>query len=156
MRYTTRFISTAAIVFSGIQLLAQPSTVNVKPLLNYDFVGDGNALKSGVNCFVITDRKEFNRFFGKSNRPDTPHFAKEMVLVLLMPKTSKDSKLSFKKVDTRAGNFIEAYCDLELYKGTLSYQFFPMALALVPKYAGVRKVNFYKDNLRLIKSVDVK
>ncbi|WP_276131874.1 hypothetical protein [Polluticoccus soli] len=156
MRYSNRFIAITAILFSSIQASAQPKLVNVKPLYNYDFVGDASDLKPGINCFVITQRKHFDKFFGKTNRPDTPHFAKENVLVLLMPETRKDSKLSFKRVDTKAGDFIEAYCNLDLYKGTVNYKFYPMALAVIPKYPGIKKVNFYNDKTRLIKSVEIK
>lgn len=156
MRYRNRFIATTAILLGSIQVFAQPKPVNVKPLHNYDFVGDGSDLKPGVNCFVITQRKHFDKFFGKSNRPDTPHFAKESVLVLLMPQTNKDSKLSFKQIDTKAGDFIEAYFYADLYKGTVNYKFYPLAMAIIPKYTGVKKVNFYNENMRLIKSVEVK
>lgn len=156
MRFRNRFIAITAIILSSRYAVAQPKPVNVKPLYNYDFVGDGADLKPGVNCFVITQRKHFDKFFGKTNRPDTPHFARENVLVLLMPQTSKDSKLSFKHIDTKAGDFIEAYCHLDLYKGTVNYKFHPMAIAIIPKYTGIKRVNFYNDNIRLIKSVEIK
>lgn len=150
-----RYLLLSAFYLFPFTLVAQPSAVNVKPLYNYDFVGDATDLKPGVNCFVITDRRYFDKFFGKSARPDTPHFTKENVLVLLMPQTNKDSKLGFKKVD-KAGDFMDAYCELELNKGKLPYKFFPVAVAVIPKYHGVRKVNFYNDTRRIIRTVEVK
>ena|ERR1044071_513407 len=155
MKQEIRYLLLFAFYLLPFALAAQPATVNVKPLLNYDFVGDASDLKPGVNCFVLTERRYFDKFFGKSNRPDTPQFSKENVLVLLMPETNKDSKLSFKRVDTKAGDFIEAYCSMDLNKGKLSYKFFPIAVATIPKYPGVKKVNFYNDHMRLIKSVEI-
>jgi hypothetical protein len=136
-------------------LHAQPTPVQVKPLYNYDFIGN-TELKPGVNCFVITNRKQMEKFFGATTRPDTPNFNKEQVLVLVVPATKKDAKLSFDKVDTKAGNFMEVYYTAKLNLGKLTYTTHPVAVCAIPKYKGVQKVNFYNSDKRLIKSVEVK
>lgn len=140
----------------SVVLYAQPLPVQVRPLYHYDFIGTGIDLKPGVNCFVITHRKQMEKFFGTTTRPDTPDFSKEQMLVMVVSETKKDAKLSFDKVDSRAGNFVEAYCTVKLNLGRLTYATYPVAVCTIPKYKGVQKVNFYNGDMRLMKSVEVK
>jgi len=136
---------------------AQPVPIKIKPLRDYYFVGQGIQLKNGINCFAITDRETFHKFFGKTNRPDTPAFATEIMLVMLMPESKQDAELKFDKVDMKAGNFIEVYCSNKLSKGRLTYSTYPIAVCTIPRYKGVAKLNFYNaGNMRLIQRVELK
>ena len=138
-------------------IYAQPTPVEIKQLLGHYYVGTRQQLKDGVNCFVITDRKDYEEFFGKTDRADTPKFSKEIMLVLLMPASKKDSKMEFKKVDMKAGDFVEAYCALDLNKGRMPYEAYPIATCVIPRYNGVKKVNFYNERgMKLIQSVPFK
>ncbi len=138
-------------------LSAQPVQVQIRPLRDYYFTGDGSQLKPGINCFAITDRQQFNKFFGKTNRPDTPAFASEIMLVMLMRESKQDSKLSFDKVDMKAGNFIEVYCSSKINKGKLTYTTYPIAVCAIPKYKGITKLNFYNyKTMKLIQTVGLK
>lgn len=138
----------------GIIANAQPVPVEIKQLSGHYYVGTRQQLKDGVNCFVITDRKDYEEFFGKTDRPDTPKFSKEVMLVLLMPASKKDSKMEFKKVDMKAGDFVEAYVSLDLNKGRMPYETYPIATCAIPRYNGVKKVNFYNEKgMKLIQSV---
>ena len=152
MRYIVYFF----LLVMPTVLYAQPTPINVKPLYHYDFVGINIDLKPGVNCFVITNHKQMEKFFGKTNRPDTPDFSKEQVLVLLVPPAKKDAKLSFDRINMKAGNFVEVYCTTKLNLGRLTYTATPVAVCTIPIYPGVEKVKFYNDDMRLIKAVDVK
>ncbi|RYE25275.1 MAG: hypothetical protein EOP51_04685 [Sphingobacteriales bacterium] len=136
---------------------AQPTPVEIRQLPNHYYIGTRQQLKDEVNCFVIADRKEYEAFFGKTDRPDTPKFSKEIMLVLLMPLSKKDSRMEFKKVDMKAGDFVEAYCALDLNKGKMPYEAYPIVTCAIPRYAGVKKVNFYNDkNMKLLESVPFK
>lgn len=128
---------------------AQPTEVEMTPLADHYFVGDEDKLESGVNCFVIEKMKDYEKFFGRTRRADTPHFEKEWMLVLLMPSTKKDIPLKFNKVSMKAGSFIEVYCDLNNLKGgTLTYEHHPIAVCTIPKYEGINKIEFYEENKR--------
>ncbi len=142
---------------TGFNLRAQPVPVDIRQMPHHYYIGTRQQLKEGVNCFVLTDRKQYEEFFGKSDRPDTPKFNKEVMLVLLMPASKKDSKMEFKKVDMKAGDFIEAYVSLDLYKGKMPYEAYPVATCAIPRYDGVKKVNFYNEKgMKLIQSVTFK
>lgn len=146
-----------AFCFLHFTLSAQPQPVKIKPLRDYYFIGQGMLLKSGINCFAITDRETFDKFFGKTNRPDTPAFVSEIMLVMLMRESKQDSKLSFDRVDMKAGNFIEVYCSSNLNKGRLTYTTYPIAACTIPKYKGITKLNFYNSkNMKLVQAVALK
>jgi hypothetical protein len=120
---------------------------------DYYYVGK-QQLKPGVNYFVISERKLFEKMFGKTNRADTPHFSKEVMLVLLVDETNKDAKLEVNKVNMKAGDFVEVYCDIDLNKGKLPYKAYPIATYVIPRYKGTDKVNFYDaKRLKLLESV---
>jgi hypothetical protein len=138
-------------------LQAQPQPVKIRPLRDYYFIGQGMQLKTGINCFAITDREAFDKFFGKTNRPDTPAFANEIMLVMLMRESKQDSKLMFDRVDMKAGNFIEVYCSANMNKGRLTYTMYPIVACTIPKYKGITTLNFYSSkNMKLIQRVALK
>lgn len=144
----------AMLLCAYVQVQAQPTPVDIRQLPNHYYIGTRQQLKDGVNCFVITDQKEYEDFFGKTDRADTPKFAKEIMLVLLMPASKKDSKMEFKKVDMKAGDFVEAYVALDLYKGKLPYEAYAIATCAIPRYKGVKKVNYYNEKgMKLLASV---
>ncbi len=123
---------------------AHPWTPELKPMEHYYYVGE-KALSNGINCMVITNRKQMEKIFGRINRPDTPHFANENLLVMVMPETRKDTKLSYRASFVKAGNFLAIYCKVNHTKHTLTYTHYPIATAVVPKYKGVNQVYFYEE-----------
>jgi hypothetical protein len=138
-------------------LQAQPQPVKIKPLRDYYFIGDGMQLKPGINCFAITDRKQFDKFFGKTKRADTPSFATEIMLVMMMKESNRESKLTFDRVDMKAGNFIEVYVSSQINEGKTPYKIYPLAACAVPKYKGITKLNFYNGkSMRFIQTVMLK
>lgn len=138
-------------------LFAQPVKVPVRPMQDYHFIGDNAALKPGVNCMVITNRKQFEKTFGKTDRPDTPSFANELMLVLLMPETRRESRLYFERISMKAGEFIEVYCKFDLNIHPLTYRYYPIITCAIPRFAAIHKINFYNErHMRLLESVLIK
>lgn len=147
-----------SLLFSAT-VIAQPRRVEMRKLNGYFFSGNESMLKKGVNCYVITSAKEFEKFFGKG-RADTPHFSKEWMLMLVMPATTKDIKLDFDHVSMKAGNFMEVYCDLNKLKGKhLTYEINPLAVCAIPRFESVKTVNFYerrKSGLELMSAIELR
>lgn len=106
---------------------------------------------------VVTNKKDMEKMFGKIDRPDTPDFSKEFLLVMVMADTKRDTKLSYRGNFSKAGNFIEIYCKPDYTKKKVTYIHNPIAVAVVLKYKGVTKVNFYEDKkeMRLLNSVSL-
>lgn len=143
-------------LFVPVLLFAQPTPVQVKPVKDYFFSGDNNALKKGLNCLIIKNRKQFEKLFGETDRADTPDFQKEMMLLLLLPATKKEAKLVFRRITMKAGDFIEVYCEVDKNVQPLTYLYNPLSACIIPKYPGIRHVDFYDvDDMKLISTVDV-
>lgn len=158
--YSVRIAITCVLLsVIGIHAYAQPSQVPMKKQNGYFFSGKESMLDDGVNCFVITEPKEFEALFGR-NRSDTPHFHKEWMIVLVMPATKKDIQLDFTRISMKAGTFVEVYCDLNKLKGKqLTYEANPIAVCTIPRYDKVKEVNFYEERrkgLEIMKSVEIK
>ncbi len=102
-------------------------------------------LKKGLNFFVISDRSKFIKYFGRINKADTPRFDFEHVLVMALPPSNKEAKLSFLPEAAKAGNFIEIYCNATSDKHEVPYTTHPIIVAAIPKYFSVTKVNFYNE-----------
>lgn len=143
----------------SVVVYAQPTQVQMKKLSGYFFSGSDAILKDGVNYFVIQKKQDFEKLFGK-DRADTPQFSKEWMLVLVMPATRKDILLEFNRISMKAGTFIEVYCDLNKLRGKmLTYDANPIAICTIPRFAGVKTINFYEERkrgLELVESVEVK
>ncbi len=152
-----RYLAVAgAVILMSIKGMAQPLPVAVKPMQDYYFAGDASMLKSGINCMVISDWKQFNKIFGTTDRPDTPQFAKEWMVVLAMPATKKEASLQFKRISMKAGEFIEVYCNIDRKIQPLTYAYIPLAACVIPKYPGINKIHFYnEENMRLIRTVEL-
>lgn len=144
------------LLFSAFTMSAQPVPVKIRQLPTYYFIEkSGERLKNGVNYFVITDRKVFEKMFGKSSRADTPQFSKEMVLVMVMPASKKESTLRFERVMMQAGDFVEVYCKQDLNHHKVNYEMSATAVAALPKSVGVKKVIFYDQYMRRLETVEV-
>ncbi len=142
-------------LYAGM-VYGQPTPVAIKPMKDYQFAGDAGMLKSGVNCIVLSDRKQFEKIFGTTDRADTPQFAKEWMLVLLLPATKKEAKLDFRRISVKAGDFIEVYCNIETRIQPLTYSYYPISTCVIPKYPGIHKINFYhENNMRLLSVAEV-
>jgi len=128
-------------------LKAQPQAVPVRFLQDYYYLGTA-PLSDGVNAFVVTSRKEFKKLFGETKRPDTPDFSKEWMIVLLMPKTKWDAKIDIKDISMKAGSFIEVYTKVFDGIHKLTYDNYPIRVAVIPRYKNINNVNFY-DGKRL-------
>ncbi len=157
--YNSRIVIIVLLLLSSSVAFAQPSQVPMRKLQGYFFSGSESILKDGVNCFVVQKKQDFEKLFGK-DRPDTPQFSKEWMLVLVMPATKKDIQLDFVRVSMKAGTFVEVYCDLNKLKGKLlTYETNPIVLCTIPKYEGIKTINFYEERkrgLELVESVEVK
>ena len=82
---------------------AQPRQITVKPLVGF-YLNDRVHLEKGLNFMVINDRKDFIRHFGVVNKPDTPNFRFNDVVVMAMPPTHEQYFLSFDEKGYRAGD----------------------------------------------------
>lgn len=156
MRYF--FLLILSILFSAASY-AQPQDVNITKMQDHYFVGNEDDLNKGVNCFVITDRKTYEKFFGTTTRADTPRFETQWMLVMVMPLTRWESELSFNRISVKAGDFIEVYCNTKTKKHPLTYEYNPIAAVVIPKNDKINKVDFYdqhKGSVRLIQSVAIK
>lgn len=133
-------------LFTSKAAFAQPLKVEMKPLQDLFFIGDEKLLDDRINCFVLQKRKEYEQFFGTTNRVDTPDFSKEWMLILLVPSTKKDIKMKFNRISMKAGSFIEIYCDLgKLRGGTLTYEHHPIAACTIPISESTRLLKFYEE-----------
>jgi hypothetical protein len=138
-------ILTALFLLISQYAIAQPKSVEVRRLESYFFAGDNKELKSGVNYIVVTDRKQFEKLFSSLQRADTPDFSKELMLVMVMPSSRKESRLYFKSVSVKAGNFIEVNCTFDMNVQPLTYYTNPIAVCVIPRYPSIQKVNFYEE-----------
>ena len=153
MRLPISFLILAFLL--SVTSYAQPVPVELHKMPDYYYVGDLQ-LKSGVNFFVLTERKDFDKMFGRTNRPDTPHFTKEVMLVMLVPETNKDAKLEVNKVNMKAGDFVEVYCDIDLNKGKLPYKTYPIGTYVIPRFKGTDKIRFYDNRkMKLLETVEI-
>lgn len=135
---------------------AQPRQITVKPLVGF-YLNDRVHLEKGLNFMVINDRKDFIRHFGVVNKPDTPNFRFNDVVVMAMPPTREQYFLSFDEKGYRAGNYIEVYCEVKHDKHEITYTDYPIVTAAIPRFFSVRTVNFYdKESKKLLASVRVR
>lgn len=113
-------------------------------------------LDKGINCLVLTNRKQMDKMFGTTTRADTPDFSRELLLVMVMPATKRQMSLEYRPRFAKAGDHVEVYCDIDLKGHKLTYEYNPIAVAIIPRYEDVRKVNFYESRrMKLLESVTV-
>ncbi len=153
-----RWLLSIVLLLTAQVVMAQPKPVEIRMLQDHYFYGDESQLEKGVNAFVLTSRKEYEKFFGTTSRPDTPHFSKEWMLILVMPTTKTDASLAFQSVSVKAGNFMEVYCNVNPKGKKLTYEHHPIAVCAVSKQSAISKVDFYNRNkgVKLMQSVNVK
>lgn len=143
-------------VLSVFAAYAQPVPVKMRPLDSYYYVDKkGERLKNGVNYFVISDKKSFEKVFGKGTRADTPQFSKEIVIMMVMPASKHESNLKFDRVSMKAGDFVEVYCTQKLNHHKVNYEMNAVAVAAIPRSPGIRKVIFYDQYMRKLETVEV-
>ncbi len=135
---------------------AQPVDVIVKRLTGY-FLANRTELDNGMNFFLISKAKQFDKMFGvaktMSNKIDYPDFKKEIVLVLALPETKKETTIEYVSA-VKAGNFIEVYYKVKR-SFPITYTIHPLALAIVPRYPGVNTIKFYEGK-KLVRVEKVK
>jgi hypothetical protein len=143
-------------VFCAVPGFAQPRYFQLKPMEGF-FLENKIPLKEGPNFFVITNRQTFIKYFGLINKPDTPHFDYDNVIVMALPPSKKYSQIGFMPTAAKAGNFVEVYCLMDLNKYPLTYLSYPIVAARIPKYFSVTRVNFYRNETKeLIETVYIK
>jgi len=135
---------------------AQPQPIKLRILQGYH-ANEKLKLNKRVNYLVFSNEREFERYFGKSFEEDKPNFTFEHVVVMLTRPTKDQYFLSFQEDATKAGNFIEIYCNVRKEKHDLPYIAHPIAIAALPKYFVVEKINFYNagKKKKLLKTVKV-
>lgn len=137
----------------GTMAAAQPVALKIRPMEGYFILGK-NKLNRGVNCMVISERKDFVKLFGLMNQPDTPDFEKEIVLVLALSPTRKQARIYFERTLYRANDAIEAYCGVEQNLYPLTYEAYPIVLGAIPRQQGVTHVRFYnRKGMKLMATV---
>lgn len=124
---------------------AQPIYFKLRPMEGYN-LDPKIKLEKGLNFFVISDRRNFIKHFGWINKPDTPRFDYEHVLVMAMPPTNTQAFLNFEKDAAKAGNYIEVYCGVKKDKHEIPYTEYPIVVAAIPKYFHVNQVRFYEND----------
>ena len=145
-----------ALILSALSLSAQPQYFRLKPMEGY-FLDTKVPLKEGPNFFVISDRRKFIKYFGQINKPDTPNFNFDHVIVMALPPSKKQSLIGFMPQAAKAGNFIEVYCVMDLNKYPVTYTSYSIVAARIPRYFSVTRVNFYNDeSKKLLETVYIK
>lgn len=135
--------------------MAQPIKFQPRIMEGY-YLDQKIPLKKGINFFVIADRRAFYKFFGKLNRPDTPSFDYENVVVMAMRPQNRQWFLSFSPNAIKAGNYIELYCNERHDKHKIPYTCYPIAVAAIPRYFSVTTINFYNNKNKLYTSLPAK
>jgi hypothetical protein len=106
---------------------------------------------------VVSKQKEFEKYFGMAktmnNTIIAPDFTKEVVLMIAMPETRKETVLAFDHANRVGADVNVFFHEKKTYP--LTYTIVPVALAAIPKYDGVTTINFYQDG-RMIKSIKIK
>lgn len=144
-----------SLLFLSLAASAQPTTVRMRSLEGY-FILNDRFLERKVNCMVVSDRREFVKLFGLMNRPDTPDFSKEILLVLALSPGKKQSEISLEKVLMKTGDFMEVYCGLRLDRFPVTYKAYPIVTGVVPRFPGLKTINFYNEKgMKLIASVPI-
>lgn len=130
---------------------AQPVPVKLRFLSGYN-LSPKVLLQSGANFFVISKQKVFDKTFGIDKGtpplPNAPDFKKEMVIVMAAMPTERITKMAFTGA-TRAGNFIEVYCDYKKTVTPLTYTEYPILVATLPVIPGVSEIRFYQGDNEL-------
>ena len=140
----------------SLQAAAQPTPLRMRPLEGY-YITDDAAFEPGLNCIVVTNRRQFEKLFGYMNRPDTPNFSRELMLVLAFPPGRQASLVGFHRVLMKAGNFVEVYCAIERRRYPLTYKAYPIIACAIPRHAETRFVRFYNEKgMKLLKNVELK
>ncbi|PZF71364.1 hypothetical protein DN068_18905 [Taibaiella soli] len=136
--------------------MAQPVPVKLRFLSGYN-LSPKIPLQSGANFFVITKQKVFDKTFGIDKGtpplPNPPDFKKEMVIVMAAMPTERITKMMFTNA-TRAGNYVEVYCNYKKTITPLTYTEFPIVVATLPIIPEVNEIRFYqgKDELAILKT----
>lgn len=151
-----KFIFYILLFLVSIESDAQPLHIKLRFLEGY-YANEKMHLKNGVNYMVISNERLFEKYFGKIDKKEKPNFDFEHVVIMMMRPTRKQYFLSFNENAIKAGNYIEIYCNVRKEKHELPYFDHPIAIAAIPKYFSVNKINFYSvEEHKLMESVAVK
>ena len=96
---------------------------------------------------IVTKASQFNKLFGIGKEPinkaNYPDFSKEIVLVVAMPETKRETKITITD-GMRAGNFAEInFREKKSYP--LTYSTIPVSIVTIPRYKGMQEVRFYEN-----------
>lgn len=131
----------------------QPLSFDLRQMEGF-YLQSNISLEKGLNFFVIRTRRDFIRHFGLINKPDTPNFSREQVVVMALPPSAKESKLAFMPVGKKAGHYVEIYCVPQINIHRLTYTTYPIVVAAMPRYLHVTEINFYHNtNKKLLRKV---
>lgn len=154
-RLVKRSLLALSLVLSYCIGWTQPQTLELRTLTGYH-ANDKLKLSKGINYLVFSNEREFERYFGKSYAEDKPNFDFEHVLVMITRPTDEQYFLSFAATASKAGNYIEVYCNVRKEKHLLTYIDHPIALVAIPKYFAVTSINLYSNKKKkLLKKVKV-
>lgn len=132
----------------GFFALAQPISFSVRPIEGYQ-LDPKKQLSSDLNFFVVSDERTFKRMFGTPNEVTAPDFEFDQVIVMAMKPTKREVFIRFAQDAYKAGNYLEVYCSIErVGRHKLTYEYMPLAIAVVPKFFHVNQVRFYSNGKR--------
>ncbi|MBS1589582.1 MAG: hypothetical protein JST52_08220 [Bacteroidetes bacterium] len=150
----TFFILILSII--SMQIAAQPRIFNIRRLTGF-YLDSKTPLSKGQNFLVISNRKDFIRQFGQINKPDTPNFQFDYFIALAMQPTREQWFLDFETRATRAGSYIEVYCNIRYEKHKITYLDHPIVTATIPRFFNVHTINFYDNSTKkLLASIPIK
>ncbi len=140
----------------GTKAIAQPIYIPIRPLEGY-FIDPKIPLKEGLNFFVFKNSRQFEKFFGKIDKPEAPDFEMERVIAIIHSPTKKQTALGLYPKVAKAGDYMEAYFQFSQEKHSLTYTTSPIVVAAVPIHYATRKFKFYDEpTKKLLASVDIK
>jgi len=156
MKNFVMFISVLAMLSCNNAKNIAGSRIGLVPLDNY-FVKNNVSLAEDTTYLAVTNSATFENYFGVAKTMDnkiiTPDFSSQTVVSVILKPTNKN--VSVKLVSaTVAGKEFNIYYSISNNGADLSYTHTPMAVATVPRAIGVRKANFFSNNVK-VKTIPV-
>jgi hypothetical protein len=127
-----------------------PSAIGVVPLHNY-VLNENTSFSDDTNFLFFGSANIFHNTFSMTKtsirNAIVPDFAAQSVVAIIMKPTEKVVSVEINKATT-SGKDLNIYYTTADTTSWQTYKQTPMTVATVPKSGSVRKVNFFKDNIR--------
>ncbi len=151
MRSTTALILFTIFAFACTSVKkAAPSAVGVVALRNYE-LNSKNTFTDTVSYQFITDANEFHNLFHLTKvslvTAIVPDFKRQSVVAVILKPTTKVISVDINKAEI-AGHNLNVYFTVTDTTSWKNYEHVPKAAATVPKSPDVKRVNFYRNNVK--------